>query len=1430
MNYLKPVQRIDFAPSSPEEIRNYSACEVTHCDLYEKNGEPKHGGLNDLRMGSTDKNMLCKTCKQNSDKCPGHFGHIELAVPVYNTLFLERVKTILSCVCHTCSFALVDKQNIKLVNTLLKMKKEQRMKHIVNINKKTKVCYNCSRIQAKYSKDGLTLFRAVTVGDEEKKEQFPAYKAVQVLKNIPDDDIVLLGLDPSTARPEWCVFQAFPVVPPCIRPSVSHSTNLKSEDDLVYKMIDIIKANQQLSTRMKNVKSDKYFDQYVDQLQCHVTTLIDNDISGIPQAQHRSGRALKSLKERIKGKEGRIRGNILGKRVNFSARSVVGPDPSLNIDQLGVPFDICKKITFPETANYYNFKKLEGLIVNGPDTYPGANFIVRTVNGKEFRKDLRYVKDTVELRYGDVVHRHLLTDDYVLFNRQPSLHKMSMMGHRVKPIKGKSFRLNPAVCNPYNADFDGDEMNLFCPQNMQSMIEIANIACVPEQIISPQSNSPIIGCIMDVVVGSMKMTLPDQLIDEATVNNIIVKLPQFYGTMPVPDVVDNGRKLWRGRKLMSMLLPDINYFKKDKKDNIEIVNGQLVSGVFGKSIVGSSAGGLVHMITNDINEHATKDFLDNIQHFINSWLKHEGFSVGYGDTLTSIETGNKINDIIGQTKAEVNNYIRMMYEKKVKISQDDFEKQIFNKLNKARDDAGSLVMKSVDIENSLFAMVSSGAKGNSINISQIMGCVGQQNSQWNGKSGRIPLTFANRTLPYYQQHDASPEARGFIESSYLKGLTVTEFFFHGQSGREGIIDTACKTAETGYIQRKLIKSLEDLKVQYDMTVRNEADSVIQFSYGGDNFDPKKVEKQQFELVKGSDADFKNRYQWTKKQLSVFDNSVKVNMKVLEKEFKDLKKLRKEFRDRQFHLDDEVYQPINVFRIVKQSIRALSISADNKSDLQPEYVLQKIAELQKIIRLNCNEEFPYNEINEYNLRLLRTLIQSKLATKVVIFENKLSKAAFDWVVDRITEKFYKALIHPGEAVGPIAAQSLGEPTTQLTLNTFHYSGVSSKSNVNQGVPRIVELISASKKPKTPSLTVYLQDKYNKKDKAKEILNNIENSNLSYFIDSSSIWYDCDVMNSCIEEDAQFVREYYDFYQDVELSQLSPWVLRIKINPLYLVNKDMTMFEIYTALLQKYNKKKIHIIYSDDNAENLVFHLRYLHTDIDEEDSEGFLVTSNDYKYLAAIEEDVASNCVLKGLSSIERVTMREVKQTKIKKDGAIDETKKEIVLDTTGTNLQDILMLGDIINQSRTISNDLHEVYEMLGVEAARELLKSEVLGVLNSSGIYVNARHIELLVDSMTCKGGLISMDRHGINKTDAGTLAKASFEEPHEHFVKGALFNQSDDMKSITSNIIMGQIAKFGTGICQVVFNDEMLEKYAYKNEIQKEQKRKTICLKKKN
>jgi len=793
MEHIKQVKQIVFSPINPEEFVKQSVCEVTHYDLYDKHKTPKYDGINDPRMGPIDNDILCETCKNDTTKCPGHFGHIKLSTPVYNILFLNKVKKILTVVCNTCSHLIIDRENTKLITNLLKTPKEQRLQKLLKYNSVNNIdiCYECSRFQPKFIKDGISLFKSIKNEGEEKRSVYHAKDALEVLKHISDEDINFLGMDSKNARPEWLLFEVFPVIPPCIRPSVNFGNNLRSEDDMVYKLMDIVKSNNLLATALTSRK--KYIDDYIEQLQWNISTLIDNSIAGVPVAQHRSNsRPLKSLKERIKGKEGRIRGNILGKRVNYSARTVVGPDPCIAIDQVGIPYKICKILTFPEVVNYYNIKKLEGYVKNGQDIYPGVNYITKKINGQQRLINVSFRnKDKIKLNYGDIVHRHLLVDDYVIFNRQPSLHKMSMQGHRVKPTIGKSFRLNPAVCNPYNADFDGDEMNVFVPQTYQAMMEVANIASVPNQIISPQSNSPIIGCIMDNIVGSMIMTLPDQYVSEEYLYNIVLKLPQFSGVLPQPDKVDmNGKKFWHGRSLMSKILPNINYFKKGSSENVEVVNGNLVSGTFNKGIVGASSGGLIHMIANDLNNIEAKNFIDNIQQLTNRYLKFHGFSVGYGDVKKGKQITEKITSTINATKIDVKKYIKGVYDKKTKISQEDFEGYIFNALNKARDDIGSLVMKTIDKKNSFYEMISSKAKGSLLNISQILGSVGQQNTQWNGKSGRVPLICNNRSLPYFYQNDSSPEARGFIEHSYLDGLEVTEFFFHMQAGREGIIDTA----------------------------------------------------------------------------------------------------------------------------------------------------------------------------------------------------------------------------------------------------------------------------------------------------------------------------------------------------------------------------------------------------------------------------------------------------------------------------------------------------------------------------------------------------------------------------------------------------------------------------------------------------------------
>jgi DNA-directed RNA polymerase II subunit RPB1 len=405
-------------------------------------------------------------------------------------------------------------------------------------------------------------------------------------------------------------------------------------------------------------------------------------------------------------------------------------------------------------------------------------------------------------------------------------------------------------------------------------------------------------------------------------------------------------------------------------------------------------------------------------------------------------------------------------------------------------------------------------------------------------------------------------------------------------------------------------------------------------------------------------------------------------------------------------------------------------------------------------------------------------------------------------------FYKALIQPGESVGSISAQSLGEPTTQLTLNTFHHAGVSTKSNVNQGVPRIRELISVTKNPSTPSLTIYLKKESNSnKDFAKKVLNEIEELKFLYFVENTHIFYDNDVtMTNTGDQD--FLNDYYNFYQDIELNKMSPWILKIKISDLFLLNKNSSMFELYSFLIQKYDN--LHIIYSDDNSNSLFFHIRYIYDDLNKIVNDD-LVTNQDLKNLKNLEQEIL-NLTIKGINNIKKITMREIKELKIKNNGSIDQTKKEIVLDTTGTNMEDILKIYNLLDLKKTFSNDIHEINRILGIEAARDLLKNEINNVLKFSGIYINDKHLNLLVDLITIKGTLVSIDRHGVRISDSGPLAKCSFEESDEHFIKSSLFNLNDQMKSLTSNLIMGQVGKFGTGICEVEFDIEKFERNVIK------------------
>jgi DNA-directed RNA polymerase beta' subunit len=491
----------------------------------------------------------------------------------------------------------------------------------------------------------------------------------------------------------------------------------------------------------------------------------------------------------------------MGKRVDFSARSVITPDPNISIDELGVPIKIAMNITFPEVVNRYNRDQLTQYVRNGPDVYPGAKCL-RQGNRTFLLKNKD--RTTIELKEGDVVERHMINGDYVLFNRQPSLHRMSMMGHRVVVMPFNTFRSNPSVCPCFNSDYDGDEMNIHMPQSIVTMNELVELAAVPTQIISPRECKPIIAIVQDVPLGVYRLTKSHVFLNQKMLFNLMSLNPRFAGYIPPPMKVENGVARWSGRQMLSTIIPkNINVRApnksfngaSDKENFVVIENGEIKQGIVDKLIYQNRTKGLIHSIFNECGPDETRMFFDNTQRLCCDWLVNSGFSVGISDLIVNTDTNENLKKVIHEMKVKVYKMIADVHTGKfenrsISNNNDFFEEEVNKILNRASSEAGQHGLSTInDLTNRMMNMIKSQSKGNIINVAQMIACLGQVNVE--GK--RIPYGFQNRTLPHYTQYDDGPESRGFIQSSFVKGLNPQEFFFHSEGGREGLIDTAVKS-------------------------------------------------------------------------------------------------------------------------------------------------------------------------------------------------------------------------------------------------------------------------------------------------------------------------------------------------------------------------------------------------------------------------------------------------------------------------------------------------------------------------------------------------------------------------------------------------------------------------------------------------------------
>lgn len=860
----KVLDKLKFSLFSPEMIRKMSAAKIVVPDTYDDDGYPIDGGLVDTRLGVVDPGLRCKTCGGTVKECPGHFGHIDLVRPVMHVEFAKHLYYVLKATCPSCHKVLSKKaipKNVEEIEKAVEKVAEEEKPEAEKARPAGAESAEAAALSEAGKKVSTEAAAEVEASTKKKKEkgskkcnhcgtELPEIKLLKPTTIFKDKDMMLptdirdwiaaindgdlreLGFDPLYSRPEWMIITALPVPPVNVRPSITLETGERSEDDLTHKLVDVIRINQKLDANINAGAPQLIIEDLWELLQYHVTTYFDNETANIPPARHRSGRPLKTLAQRLKGKEGRFRYNLSGKRVNFSARTVISPDPRINLDQVGVPQLIAEELTIPMHVTEWNISHCKELILS--ESYPRAVYIIRS--------DLRRLKvgETAEMRkeqaenlkVGSIIERHIVDGDIALFNRQPSLHRISMMAHIVKVLPGKTFRLNPVTVSPYNADFDGDEMNLHIMQTEEAQAEARHLAKVEKQLLSPRHGHAIIKPQEDHVSGLYFLTNDDASFTRTEASSMLYLIG--ITDLPEPDL-SGGR--YSGKMLFSQLLPDDTNLKVTSKlgDEIVIKNGKLVKGAVESK---ATEGELLEKMFVNHGAEFTRAFIDNATRMALEAISLAGLSVSLKDYSLSPKAEDKVKELTDKMNREIDNLIVQYKNRSLERApgmslKETLEGLIMEITTRAREDAGKIVENDLGNTNASIIMAKIGARGSLLNAIQMSALVAQQTV----RSKRLLRGYKGRLLPYFKPGALTAMERGFVYSSFHNGMTPYEYIYCSMGGREALVNTAIRTARSGYMQRRLINALQDLVVFDDMSVRNADMSVVQFIYGGDGKDP-----------------------------------------------------------------------------------------------------------------------------------------------------------------------------------------------------------------------------------------------------------------------------------------------------------------------------------------------------------------------------------------------------------------------------------------------------------------------------------------------------------------------------------------------------------------------------------------------------------------
>lgn len=1529
---LASIKRVQFSILSPDEMMRLAVCEINDTKIKNKDGKTS-GTVYDERMGTLDKKHKCLTCNQSNIECPGHPGYIKLAEPIINRKYIKYILRILRSVCYNCNKCFITHNELYFIYTennignkvpLIENTKFNRLKRLSKYCMGLSICPHCNYDIVHYElKDNK-----IRIVSNNSSILFNTHNLYTFLSNISNDDLVTMGfnedLDQNDKyitsdsghrhqfRPEWMIFTVLLVSPPAARPYLVRGSE-KHDDDITDKYISIIKLNTKLlrdknqNPNAKETKGrgkakslqEKERTDIIEQLEDHIATLIDNSDSKSKILTN--NRPHKSIVERTSGKDGRIRKNIQGKRVEFSARTVITGDSNICLHEIGVPEEMTNTLTTSIHVNDINIEYIRKLVNE-------RKILYITRNGMTFDVAIATKNYTrpMNVRVGDIVDRKIQNGDWILFNRQPTLRVESMMAFQIRILKGKTFRLHLAATTPFNADFDGDEMNLHLPQNLTAIAELSEIMCVNNHIVSAQNSSPVITIVQDGRSGLCLMTQNDTMIPNYTFNDCVMMIDIDYS-----EFLKRAKKYYAryittrkghltittqvpGRLLFSTVLPfDLDITKKtDDTNTVIIEHGILKQGYICKKTISL----IIHILFKEYSPSVASKFISDISLINNRWFHTRGFSVGIRDCITN----NK--EMINESLASV--YLKcnaMLEENHDSVYREVKMNQI---LNSATNIGERLSVNGLSQDNRILVMLRSGAKGNYNNVTQIMAHVGSQNIQ--GK--RIPklYNYGRRTLPHYDFDDNTPEARGFVRNSYLEGLTAQEFFFHTAAGREGIIDTAIKTQESGYIQRKLVKMMENHVIQQDGTVRNCGGEIIQFMYGSDGFNAKMLYNVNGKLFFTNPYRISNRLNshiktrekernLTEYQINTIlkrlyypfytvrnDDSVRYAMNTVNTTLKNMLQNIKLKPTKFNEFNDIIYK--DYFKSLAQAGDNVGlISSCSIGEITTQLTLNSVSFNTEIIIYNTQFKSTRLQIGQW----IDSLLEHNIGIiKYMNGTEYLDITPYNIKIDTVNENgniFVSPLVavtrHPphgnmikittrtgkqvtvtkcksllvwnGTKIVPINGNSvrighlipcIDDGTSNLdtlrigdvildpvvyieelpksdyptvydvtvpeTYNfciangmcvrdTFHSAGVADK-DVTLGVPRLEELLGCTRNQKKSTMRVYLNSApkdiheallYTKYLELVTLQKLIKNMQLC-FIENTMHRHPINVLQT-YEFDQCDIDNLVSLYCTFTGKTLydNDWMIKIELDDTKMYMYNIKLIEIITVLNTRYNNTRF--IPVNKFTIHVYTEIPILQQPLIDTLNSGYYIINEsniELFYMRNILMPNLQQCIISGIKGIDKVFAKQ--------------ENNEWMLETNGSNLQEVLQL-DFVDKRRTTSDNLYQIYNLFGIEAARKFLLEELRSVICFDNSSLDNRHIMILTDTMTHKGYLTAVRREGVDKEDVGPLSAAAFEKAIDNFIGASLFNESESVTdSVSAAITVGETAKIGTGLIDVVLD----------------------------